>query len=58
MTADEYFNIALPTREDFAEWTQSMFARADAINARLVRDYPHMFGAKNDNGEFRLEDAA
>ena len=57
MTADEYFNIALPTREDFAVWTQSMFARADAINARLVLDYPHLFGAKKD-GEFRLEDAA
>jgi len=58
VTADEYFNIALPTREDFAAWTQSMFARADAINARLVRDYPHLFGAKKDNGEFRLEAAA
>lgn len=58
MTADEYFNIALPTREDFAAWTQSMFARADAINARLVRDYPHLFGEKKDDGEFKLEAAA
>ncbi len=58
MTADEYFNIALPTREDFRTWTKSMLERADAINARLVRDYPHLFGAKKDNGEFRLEDAA
>lgn len=58
MTAGEYFNIALPTREDFKTWTKSMFARADAINARLARDYPHLFGAKKDNGEFRLEAAA
>lgn len=58
MTADEYFNIAIPTREDFTAWTQSMFARADEINARLVRDYPHLFGEKKDDGEFKLEAAA
>ena len=29
MTADEYFSIALPTPEDFEEWTKSFFARAD-----------------------------
>lgn len=57
MTADEYFNIALPTREDFRSWTQSLFARADALNARLVQKYPHLFGVKKD-GEFRLEAAA
>lgn len=58
MTADEYFNIALPTREDFTAWTQSMFARADELNARLAEKYPHLFGTKNDGGEFRLESAA
>ena len=58
MTADEYFQIALPTREDFTAWTQSMFARADELNARLAEKYPHLFGTKNDGGEFRLEDAA
>ena len=58
MTADEYFLIALPTREDFRAWTQSMFARADELNARLAEKYPHLFGTKNDGGEFRLESAA
>ena len=58
MTADEYFQIALPTREDFSAWTQSMFARADKLNARLAEKYPHLFGTKNDGGEFRLEAAA
>lgn len=57
MTADDYFQILCPTDADFRNWTQSLFARADALNERLVRDYPHLFGAKKD-GEFRLEDAA
>ena len=29
MTAEEYFAIALPTPEDFEEWTKSFFARVD-----------------------------
>ena len=29
MTAEEYFAIALPTPEDFKEWTKSFLARAD-----------------------------
>lgn len=58
MTADEYFQILCPTDADFKAWTESLFARADAINARLVRDYPHLFGAKKDDGEFKLEAAA
>jgi len=57
MTADEYFSIALPTREDFTSWTQSMLARADELNERLEREYPHLFGTKR-KGEFRLEAAA
>jgi len=47
MTADEYFNIALPTRENFRSWTQSLFARVDALNARLVQKYPHLFKTKS-----------
>lgn len=35
MTADEYFAIALPTREDFRAWTASLFERADRLNARI-----------------------
>jgi len=58
MTADEYFNIALPTREDFRTWTKSMFARADELNTRLERKYPHLYGVKRYKGEFRLEGAA
>lgn len=29
MTAEEYFAIALPTDNDFKEWTKSFFARVD-----------------------------
>lgn len=58
MTADEYFQILCPTDADFRTWTQSMLARADELNERLEREYPHLFGAKKDNGEFRLEAAA
>lgn len=29
MTEEEYFAIALPTPENFNEWTKSFFARAD-----------------------------
>ena len=43
MTADEYFQIACPTDADFRSWTQSLFAWADALNARLVQKYPHLF---------------
>ena len=58
MTADKYFQIALPTREDFTAWTKSIFARADELNARLERKYPHLYGAKRYKGEFSLEDEA
>ena len=58
MTADDYFRILCPTDADFRSWTQSLFARADELNARLERKYPHLFGTKNDGGEFRLESAA
>ena len=47
MTADEYFQILCPTDEDFRSWTQSLFARADALNARLVQMYPHLFKTKS-----------
>jgi hypothetical protein len=50
MSADDYFMIALPTDVYFKAWTSSMFARADALNARLVLAYPHLFGAKRADG--------
>lgn len=50
MIADDYFAIALPTAEDFKAWTCSMFARADALNARLVRAFPHLFKTKRADG--------
>lgn len=50
MSADDYFMIALPTAEDFKAWTCSMFARADALNAWLVRKYPHLFKTKRADG--------
>lgn len=43
MTTAEYFDIALPTREDFAAWTRWLFAWADDLNARLVRNHPKLF---------------
>lgn len=58
MTADEYFQILCPTDADFRTWTQSMLARADELNERLEREYPHLFGTKKDNVEFKLEAAA
>jgi hypothetical protein len=50
MSADDYFAIALPTDADFKAWTRSMFARADALNAWLVRKYPHLFKTKRADG--------
>ena len=50
MNADDYFAIALPTAEDFRAWTRSLFARADALNARLVRAFPHLFKTKRADG--------
>lgn len=49
MTADDYFQNLCPTEADFAEWTQSLFARADRINAQLVQKYPHLF--KNQSAD-------
>ena len=50
MSADDYFMIALPTDADFKAWTRSMFARADALNAWLVRKYLHLFKTKRADG--------
>ena len=47
MTADEYFAILCPSDADFRTWTQSMFARADVINATLMRKFPHLFKTKS-----------
>lgn len=50
MTADEYFQILCPTDADFRTWTQSMFARADELNARLVQKFPRLFKTKQADG--------
>ena len=50
MSADDYFAIALPSDADFKAWTRSMFARADALNARLVQAFPHLFKTKRADG--------
>ena len=51
MTTSEYFALAMPTREDFAAWTRWLFAWADALNARLVRNHPQLFKTKNADGD-------
>lgn len=50
MSADDYFMIALPSDAVFKAWTRSMFARADALNARLVRAFQHLFKTKRADG--------
>ena len=50
MTADEYFQIALPTDADFRAWTKTLLARADRINALLLEKYPHLFKVKIPDG--------
>ena len=42
MNANEYFNIALQTDEDFVAWTRSLFARAERVNKRVAKRYPDL----------------
>jgi len=47
MTAAEYDTILCPTDADFKAFTRSLFARAAALNLRLVCKYPHLFGKES-----------
>lgn len=48
MTADEYFNIALPTDDDFRRWTQSLFARAKIATQNAKAKFPELFDEEKE----------
>lgn len=48
MNAEQYFAIALPTDEDFATWTKSLFARAERANRRIAKRYPDLDERKGE----------
>lgn len=47
MTAEEYESILCPTAADFAAWTKSLFARAQAALDRVAKAYPDLGKIKN-----------
>ena len=42
MTAEEYESILCPTAADFAAWTKSLFARAQAALDRVAAKWPDL----------------
>ena len=50
MTAAEYDMILCPSDADFKAFTETLFARADRINALIVQKYPHLFKTKSADG--------
>ena len=49
MTAEEYESILCPTAADFAAWTKSFFARAQAVLDRVDAKWPNLGRNKRCN---------